>query len=95
MPIYDYECGHCHGTVSMLRTVAHRHDPATCTKCHQGLLRFRISAPRTVITKSSAFRATTPQQQLAGPSVTGPGLRSKVKSSVLHQCVGPNCSVCT
>lgn len=94
MPIYDYECGHCHGRISLMRSVAQRHESVRCTQCHQGELHFRITAPRTLISKSSPFRAFTPQQQLAGASVTGPGMRQNVKSSVLHQCIGPNCSVC-
>lgn len=94
MPIYDYQCGHCHGVASLLRTVAQRHDPAICPACRQGALHYKLSAPRTIAVRGSGFRAANLQQQLAGPAATGPGLQPKVKSSVLHQCIGPSCSVC-
>lgn len=94
MPLYDYRCGNCDHTVSMLRPMAHRNDPAECTACGKGPLHLQVSAPRTVIIKGGPFRAATPQQQLAGPAAAGPGTHRSVRNSVLHQCIGPNCSVC-
>lgn len=94
MPLYDYRCTNCHQPAAMLRSMAERNDPAVCTSCGEESLQLQISAPRSVIIKDGPFRAATPQQQLAGQSVTGPGTRRNVKSSVLHQCIGPNCSVC-
>ncbi len=94
MPLYDYECTQCHSTISMLRPMAERHAKADCTVCNTGQLHFRLSAPGTIMSKAGAFRAATPQQQLAGSGVSGPGTRRKTRTSVLHQCIGPNCSVC-
>ena len=58
-------------------------------------MHYRLSAARTVVVKGGLFRPHSLQQQLAGPSVTGPGMKAKAKSSVLHQCAGPNCAVCS
>ncbi len=94
MPLYDYQCGSCHGMFSQLRSMAKRHEPSSCSRCGTGQLHYRLTAPSMLISKASPFRAATPQQQLAGPSVSGPGTHAHVKSSVLHQCIGPNCAVC-
>ena len=94
MPLYEYRCEHCSDVVAMLRPVAQRNDLAECKACQTGRLHLQISAPGSVIVKGGPFRAATPQQQLAGPQVTGPGTQRSTRSSVLHQCKGPNCSVC-
>ncbi len=94
MPLYEDQCEHCSRVVTMLRPMAQRNDLAECIACQKGQLHLQISAPGTVIIKGGPFRAATPQQQLAGPKVTGPGTHRKVRNSVLHQCKGPNCSVC-
>ncbi|HSH30958.1 MAG TPA: zinc ribbon domain-containing protein [Thiohalobacter sp.] len=94
MPLYAYQCEHCSHVVEMLRPMAQRNELAECIACKKGQLHLQISAPRSVIIKGGPFRAATPQQQLAGPKATGPGTHQNIRNSVLHQCKGPNCSVC-
>lgn len=94
MPLYDYQCNHCHTRTSALRSISSRHDAFSCTACEMGEMQYQISAPRSIAMGASAFRAATPQQQLAGPDVQGPGTRPGIRSSVLHQCSGPGCNVC-
>lgn len=94
MPIYDYTCTHCHEISSRFLPISQRHEPGPCPVCATGQLELQITAPRSLFFKDSPLRALTPQQQLAGVNVTGPGTQSGVRSSVLHNCKGPSCSVC-
>lgn len=94
MPIYDYSCSHCHQTTTRFLPVSKRHDAASCPQCGAGELHLQITAPRSLMFKDSPLRAMTPQQQLAGIQVEGPGTQKGIRSSVLHNCKGPACSVC-
>lgn len=94
MPLYDYECSHCDSIVSALRPMARRHDTSTCPDCETGTLSLKITAPRSLQFKDGPRRAMTPQQALAGTNVRGPGTRSGVRNSVLHNCAGASCAVC-
>lgn len=94
MPIYDYSCPHCAQSSSRFVSIAKRHDPVVCPHCDKGQLQRQITAPRSLQFKASPQRALTPQQQLAGVQVEGPGTRSGARNSVLHNCKGPSCSVC-
>lgn len=94
MPIYDYNCTTCHSVTSRFLPISKRHDPASCPNCETGELQLQISAPRSLYFKDGPQRALTPQQQLAGVDVHGPGTQKGVRSSVLHNCKGPSCSVC-
>lgn len=94
MPIYDYSCPLCHQNSSHFVSIAQRHSDITCSHCKQGQLQRQISAPRSLQFKDSKPSALTPQQQLAGLHVEGPGTRAGARSSVLHNCKGPSCSVC-
>lgn len=94
MPIYDYSCPICAQNSSRFVPISQRHDPVSCPHCHHGQLQRQITAPRSLQFKNSPLRALTPQQQLAGVQVEGPGTRVGARSSVLHNCKGPSCSVC-
>ncbi len=94
MPIYDYSCSSCNAISSRFLPVSKRHDPSPCPVCTKGQLHLQITAPRSLQFKDSPLRALTPQQQLAGTQVTGPGTQAGIRSSVLHNCKGPSCSVC-
>lgn len=74
--------------------MAQRHNTITCSHCKQGLLQRQVTAPRNLQFKASKPSALTPQQQLAGMNVEGPGTRAGARNSVLHNCKGPSCSVC-
>lgn len=94
MPIYDYFCSSCFETSSRFLPMAQRHEPSPCPHCTNGQLQLQITAPRSLQFKDSPIRALTPQQQLAGTQAQGPGMQSGIRSSVLHNCKGPSCSVC-
>lgn|SRR5690554_1985214 len=94
MPIYDYTCSSCHAVTTRFLPIAKRHSPGPCAHCDNDALQIQISAPRSLYIKGSPQRALTPQQQLAGVNVEGPGTQKGIHSSVLHNCKGPSCSVC-
>lgn len=94
MPIYDYTCSSCHAVTTRFLPIAKRHSPGPCAHCDNDALQIQISAPRSLYIKGSPQRALTPQQQLAGVNVEGPGTKKGIRSSVLHNCKGPSCSVC-
>lgn len=75
MPIYDYTCTSCHAVTTRFLPIAKRHSPGPCAHCDNDALQIQISAPRSLYIKGSPQRALTPQQQLAGVNVEGPGTK--------------------
>lgn len=94
MPIYEYRCASCSGTLSALRAVAEHDAPIACPECGGAETRLMISCVARVRSAPGKWKPGTPQEALVGPKIAGPGRNGAHRSRVLHACSGPGCRVC-
>lgn len=96
MPFYDIECSHCAGIFEKMLTVTSLHKPTQCPYCKQQTAAApTLNAARVGMKIVDSWRPSSKAEMLAGAGVAGPGTSTRpVRSSVLHNCKGHNCSIC-
>jgi putative FmdB family regulatory protein len=67
MPLYEYQCGACSTTFTLIRDLDCRHDPAACTACDEPDARRILSGFSVRV--GAARGPQSLAQQLAGPGV--------------------------
>lgn len=97
MPLYDITCRHCAGTFEKMVALSALHQPTACPYCQQQTAAApEISGARVGLRVVNTWRPGSKSEQLAGPGAGGPGAQAgSSRNSVLHNCKGFNCSMCT
>lgn len=96
MPFYDIQCSHCDGIFEKMLSVTALHKSTLCPYCEEMTTAVpTLNAARVGMKILDSWRPASKAQMLAGAGVAGPGTSSRaVRSSVLHNCKGVNCSIC-
>lgn len=96
MPLYDIRCSHCEGIFEKFLPLQALQSPLPCPYCKEETLAAPLlTGGRVGLQVTERWRPRTGAEQLAGPSVAGPGAHAGAgRSSVLHNCKGHSCSIC-
>jgi putative FmdB family regulatory protein len=96
MPFYDIGCSHCDGIFEKMLLVSDLHKPTQCPYCKQQTAAApTLNAARVGMKIVDSWRPKNKAEVLAGAGVAGPGTSTRaVRSSVLHNCKGHDCSIC-
>ena len=96
MPLYDIQCTHCEGIFDKLLPVKALGNELICPYCEKPTLAVpMITMGSVALEVVEEWKPQSKAEELTGPGVHGPGTRkSAMKSSVLHNCKGFNCSIC-
>ncbi len=96
MPLYDIRCTSCDGIFEKRLTIASLHSDIDCPYCEQSTKAApQITSSRVAMNSVERWKPQSLAQQLAGNGIAGPGTKKNaMRSSVLHNCKGVQCSVC-
>ena len=96
MPLYDIRCSHCDGIFERRLAVASLHTDIDCSYCKNLTNAVpEITSSRVAMSSVEKWKPRSLAEQLAGNGITGPGTKKNaLRSSVLHNCKGIQCSVC-
>jgi putative FmdB family regulatory protein len=97
MPLYDFHCEQCESNFEArvaLSSLGKSH--LTCPQCSHAVLSNPMVTARPTLVSSQRWRPQSSVEQLVGAPAGGPGAYLGAnRSSVLHQCRGGICSLCT
>jgi putative FmdB family regulatory protein len=96
MPLYDIRCTECDGIFEKRLSVSSLHTDIDCPYCAQTIKAVpEITSSRVAMSSVERWKPSSLVEQLAGNGITGPGTKKNaMRSSVLHNCKGVQCSVC-
>ncbi len=96
MPLYDIRCTECDSIFEKRLSVSSLHTDIDCPYCAQTIKAVpEITSSRVAMSSVERWKPSSLVEQLAGNGITGPGTKKNaMRSSVLHNCKGVQCSVC-
>ena len=96
MPLDDIRCTECDSIFEKRLSVASLHTDIDCPYCAQTIKAVpEITSSRVAMSSVEKWKPSSLVEQLAGNGITGPGTKKNaMRSSVLHNCKGVQCSVC-